>query len=308
MESNLFYPRVEKKSVTISQEAQRFLSYSLRIIEYGSVITQTDNPHGEKFSYYHRLNYIVSGFPTYSYGNTSVELEPGCMVYLPPNMTLSFPQGEAVELLFVNFEVGALDLLVDFKIFMESLFNDLHIHDRGNNLYNMLRRMQYIGEHNEICAGLEIQNLFENLFLHMIRFSNRFQKSSAYTESYDVNNNLNRAMHYINTNLHHNFKLSEMSDSLHVSENYLYKIFKSQTGKSPTEFISELRMDMAKAALSNFDLSVKAIASHLGYPDVPRFSNTFKKYYGISPRDYRKNLLAEHRQRNVTYTMSGPET
>ena len=82
-----------------------------------------------------------------------------------------------------------------------------------------------------------------------------------------------------------------MAETLNVSENCLYKIFIKQTGKSPANFIKDLRIDLAKSSLANPNLSVKVIAAHLGYQSVSHFSSAFKKETGKSPSAYRKNIL-----------------
>ena len=101
---------------------------------------------------------------------------------------------------------------------------------------------------------------------------------------------LGKAMNYINENLGHSFRLSDMADALSISENYLYKLFVSKTGKSPAVFIRNLRMETAKQALANQSLPIKMIAAHLGYPDASHFSTVFKRTWGISPRAYRARL------------------
>ena len=97
-------------------------------------------------------------------------------------------------------------------------------------------------------------------------------------------------MNYINENLQRSFRLSDMAGDLNISENYLYKIFVSKTGKSPGAFITALRMETAKQALANPSLPIKMIAAHLGYPDISHFSTVFKRVYGMSPREYRRKI------------------
>ena len=282
-------PKVEKQVVTMSQSCRDFLAFTLRIVSYGSVRTQTGDPNGEVFSFYHRLNYIVSGNPYYQCGGRKIALFPGCLVYLPPNVTLEIEESrEPVELLFVNFEVGALDMLEKFRCFMEALFPDQHIHDRRGDLLAILKTIEEVGAEKLLGWGLEIQHLFENLLLHAIRQSERLRPPLRETAPSGGSDILNKAMNYINENLHRSFRLSDMADALNISENYLYKIFVSKTGRSPSSFITALRMETAKQALANPSMPIKMIAAHLGYPDVSRFCTVFKRECGMSPREYRR--------------------
>lgn len=289
-------PQVEKHSVIISQPCRHFLSFALRIVSYGTVHTQTSDHYRERFTFYHRLNYVVSGNPYFYVGDKRVELAPGCLVYLPPNQLLGIENSRPpVELLFVNFEVGALDMLEEVRGFLEGLFPEQHVYDRDDDLLAILRTIQDIGGQNQVGAGLEIQNLFENLIMHVLRLSERFSPLRDNPVPSGGNNILNKAMNYINENLSHNFRLSDMADALNISENYLYKIFVSKTGKSPAAFIQNLRMETAKQALANQSLPIKMIASNLGYPDVSHFSTVFKRTWGVSPRAYRDRLTRDCR-------------
>ncbi|WP_269432460.1 helix-turn-helix domain-containing protein [Gordoniibacillus kamchatkensis] len=67
--------------------------------------------------------------------------------------------------------------------------------------------------------------------------------------------------------------------------------FRSRTGMSPSRYMQGLKLDSAKAALETTRLSVKEIAAALHFYDEFHFSKLFKQRYGISPREYRRNLL-----------------
>lgn len=292
MNNNQNKPYVEKHSVIFSQACRQFLSFSLRIVEYGSVSTRTNDSHGERFIHHHRLNYITEGQPYYIEGTEKILLAPGCLVYMPPNTSLIFDETtDCLKMFFINFELGSLNARDEFYQFMDSLFPNRHVHDRENELKQIFEEIYKIGKKDQLGAALEIQNLFENLFLHVIRMSRRYHAPQKGNHTSGSNAILENAMAYINSNIHHNFRVSDMAETLNVSENYLYKIFIKQTGKSPTNFIKDLRIDLAKSSLANPNLSVKVIAAHLGYQSVSHFSSAFKKETGKSPSAYRKNIL-----------------
>lgn len=287
--------QVIKHNVVISQSCRYFLSFALRITCYGSVRAQTSDPGGEHFFHFHRLNYILSGHPRVFVDDRRIQLQPGNLVYLPPNRMLEIDEGgKPVELLFVNFEVGALDMMDKMRTFMAELFPDCYVHDQDGELLEILQIIQQVGAKNQIGIGLEIQNLFENLFIHAVRLSQRYANLRDDAVVSGGNNLINEAMNYINDHLGYNFRLSEMADALNISENYLYKIFMTKTGKSPAAFIQQLRMETAKQALANQSLPIKTIASHLGYGDVSHFSTVFKRTWGMSPRAYRNYLTQNH--------------
>ena len=64
--------------------------------------------------------------------------------------------------------------------------------------------------------------------------------------------------------------------------------FEAYTKKSPSAYLNELRMELAKSLLSESELLIKEISARCGFENEYYFSNRFKKYAGISPTEYRK--------------------
>ncbi|MDO4492320.1 MAG: AraC family transcriptional regulator [Clostridia bacterium] len=299
-------PIVEKHAVRFCSECKRFLSFCPQIAEYGKVVTETSDPHGERFSFYHRLNYITEGEAFYPGDTENIAVGPGCLMYLPPNITPLIPEGSHVEMYFVNFTLGAPDKSDEFRETMERLFRYHHVHDKDGELRKILEAIRRIGAENKFGAGLEIQNLFENLFFHIVRLSDRYHAPQHGSAAPGADVNLNRAMQYINENLRRNFTVSEMAQSLNISENYLYKLMVRHTGKSPSVFLADLRLELAKNALQNPIIPIKTIGSRLGYHNSAHFSTVFKKKYGVSPLAYRRALTKE-RAAEMRANTSGTE-
>ena len=58
-------------------------------------------------------------------------------------------------------------------------------------------------------------------------------------------------------------------------------------GKTPNEYIIELRLQFAKKLLDNTNLSIRQISENVDYSDQYFFSRLFKKHMGVSPQNYR---------------------
>ena len=79
-----------------------------------------------------------------------------------------------------------------------------------------------------------------------------------------------------------------LEQEFHISHSALFKLIKSQTGKSLNEYITMLRMKHAtRLLLSNPEITFHEVALECGYSDQYYFSRVFKKNTGYSPRDYR---------------------
>ena len=93
---------------------------------------------------------------------------------------------------------------------------------------------------------------------------------------------------YINSHLHLPLTVHNLCEKLGISQPYLYRIFKSELGCSPKEYISERRLISAKKLLSETDLLISMIASAVGYTDALAFSKFFSSFEKLSPTEYRK--------------------
>lgn len=82
--------------------------------------------------------------------------------------------------------------------------------------------------------------------------------------------------------------LKDLADFFNYSERQIQRIIKSCTGMSFSQNIQKLKMKQAARLLANPDMSVSAIAEELGYIDPGNFRHIFKKYYGMTPAEYRE--------------------
>lgn len=81
--------------------------------------------------------------------------------------------------------------------------------------------------------------------------------------------------------------LDRMCEVLGVSNSYFSTIFKKETGKGFTGYLTDYRMDRAAELLMETDEKSYAIAEKVGYTDPNYFSYVFKRRFGVSPSKYR---------------------
>jgi iron complex transport system substrate-binding protein len=81
-----------------------------------------------------------------------------------------------------------------------------------------------------------------------------------------------------------------LADTLGVKRATLHRQFKRNMGLSPQQYIMQLRLDFACAALADGSMSIDEIAASSGLRDKSYFSRVFKQKYGVSPGAYRKSL------------------
>lgn len=81
-------------------------------------------------------------------------------------------------------------------------------------------------------------------------------------------------------------------EELYMSADYLGKLFKKEVGDRFSNHVSKIRVERAMNILQNeSDVKVFELAEKLGYSDSQYFSQVFKKHTGLTPSDYKKELL-----------------
>lgn len=83
-------------------------------------------------------------------------------------------------------------------------------------------------------------------------------------------------------------KLSAVAEALHVTPNYLNRLFLKELGMPPKRYLIEQRMHLAYSLLSSTELTVQEISLKCGYRNQFAFSREFRQKYGRSPSEIRK--------------------
>ena len=92
---------------------------------------------------------------------------------------------------------------------------------------------------------------------------------------------------YIHKNYQTQIDFTTLASEFGFSVPYLSKIFFKYTEITPSKYLRNYRLNIARQLLRNPDLSIADISQLTGYLDPFHFSKTFKHVYGISPSEYR---------------------
>ena len=84
--------------------------------------------------------------------------------------------------------------------------------------------------------------------------------------------------------------LDLLCERFSLSKQGLIKKFKKHTGKTPMEYLAQIRLTHSKTLLKDTSLSISEIASACGFENVYYFSNVFKRMTSASPSAYRKTV------------------
>lgn len=100
---------------------------------------------------------------------------------------------------------------------------------------------------------------------------------------------INRAIVYINENIHKKILAKDIAEILRINPGYLSVKFKKTTGVSLPNFINNLKIIEAKRLLLFTDKSLAEITYNLSFSSQSYFQNLFKKITGMTPKEYMRN-------------------
>lgn len=88
------------------------------------------------------------------------------------------------------------------------------------------------------------------------------------------------------------FKVEDLCKVLGTSKSQLYRKLKGLVGQSPNEFMRMIRLKRAAQLIKQTDMRIAEITYKVGFNDLQYFRSAFKKQYGMSPSQYKENLLS----------------
>lgn len=115
-------------------------------------------------------------------------------------------------------------------------------------------------------------------FTRMVSESHSKKAASNYTE---------QCKDYIFHHYHHKIRLEEVARAMSISQGHLSRVFQKDTGMSIQEYILRFRVERAANLLKYSEVGLTEISDYMGFYSQSHFGTVFKKYMGLSPKQYR---------------------
>ena len=143
---------------------------------------------------------------------------------------------------------------------------------------------------DEICKtkpeGYELYikgKLFEFFYV----LSNRCREDKT-TRSMKSLDKMKIIMKHVETHYMEKISIADIAEVAGFSESHFMRYFKETMGTSFIDYLREYRLTMAARLLLASDASILSIAEEVGFDNLSYFNRAFKKEYGITPSQYRK--------------------
>ena len=129
-------------------------------------------------------------------------------------------------------------------------------------------------------SGLQIAALLAQLLVMIARVAHMGGSDGSYI--------INKAMKFIDNEYANGISSKDVAESMKLHPVYLERQFKKHTGVSMLSHINTLRVERAKQLILNTALPLIDVGAECGFNTRQNFYETFKKYEGCSPSDYRR--------------------
>lgn len=145
----------------------------------------------------------------------------------------------------------------------------------------------------KLCFDLSLKSIAIRLIVLALRSHYTHVPNDSYDiifEKTEQKHLVENLRNYLCDNYQRSISLEKIAGTMYLNSSYLSKIYKSEFGESPLSFLINLRLNKARELLEKGDESITSIAKSVGYDDQYYFSRLFKKYFGTSPANYRKQI------------------
>jgi len=118
---------------------------------------------------------------------------------------------------------------------------------------------------------------------------------------------LRRIKELVHAKLEDDLSLDEMAQSVGLSTAHFARMFRKSTGETPHRFVLRQRLERAKAMLRAPDARVLDVAVACGFKTQQHFAQAFRAIWGISPTEYRQDLVGSEDTPRLVISDSQPE-
>ncbi len=157
---------------------------------------------------------------------------------------------------------------------------------RGLELLNTLFQCMSAEEFNE----LQVRNLLSEAWLIIIEHIRHNLEENKYrNDSNSSSNRVKLMIQYIRAHYMEEISLEDIAASANISKNTAMRYFGANIGISPVDYLIRYRIGISCKLLKETSDKISNIADCVGYENTSYFCRLFRKYVGVSPKEYRES-------------------
>lgn len=183
-------------------------------------------------------------------------------------------------------------LIVSPDLFSDIDFKDITIQNHIKNdefVIDCYTRMVQEYADYKIGSDMVIKSIVYSLFAYLTRNYSTRSPEAAETHRAHLKR-LDTVFNYINEFYNENITSKALAEMTYLTESYFCRFFKSITGLTVANYLSQFRVEKACYLLRKTDAAISQISESVGFTDQNYFARVFKKIIGVPPSEYRKGL------------------
>lgn len=233
----------------------------------------TEKANGRTSTLY-EVSYYVEATGNLQIGNNHYNIKTGDVRFVKPGTFLNSTPDYVCYT--VNFDFGEIETIYSNQI-LDNIPEFISTDGKLiKHFEEIIKRVESNEPHDKIYQTALLTQIISSLYeLAMLK--------NPYSEP------VKRCIEYLEQNYKTQISLKSLGEYSGYSDIHLLRLFKKDTGRSPHDFLTELRINHAKKLLNTTEESIEAIAYDCGFKSVSHFKTLFKEFTGLTPGSFRKN-------------------
>ena len=237
-------------------------------------------PHSHSFT---EIFYVTGGEGFFCTEQRQIPIAKDSLIIINPNTRHTEKSSAKEPLTYIALGIDNACLKYDSEAEMPHHIFDFTLHRDSvllvlNELLAEVRQQKE--GYEEVC-----RHLFPILLMRIMRITG---ESLVFSGPVDISPECRELKEYIDSHYKDSVTLDELARISHLNKYYLSHIFSKAFGISPINYLLERRILHSKELLRNFDFTITQIAHLCGFSSANYFTQSFKKYTGLTPLSYRK--------------------
>lgn len=242
------------------------------------------------------LVYVETGTVYFGISDKQFALSEGQGVFINSKILHRyFSQGNAIVPNFVlmPYFIAAQDSLIYQKYVLPIMASPMDYQIFSSDIpwqAQALSLMREMMAAQENASDVELVNSYLIQKIWHILYQNTDIEHMGKKENYSASSQarLQLMMQYIHQKSAYNISLSDIADQAKVSKSTALNLFQRYLGISPVTYLVNYRLQEAAKLLASTEKKVTVISKDTGFDSVDYFCKAFKKYYKLTPTEYRK--------------------
>lgn len=267
--------------------SEEFLNSSLYVTWAGHRQCTPDFSEGPKMIDSYIMLFVLEGkgYAEFNNGESKKLTKGDFLIYYPKQRHYFYAnENDPMEIMWIYFQGTHCQAMLDNMGLKKSepLHHLFISHSIQRTLNTIINALGMNDDPQRLAATGETMILFSYI-------KNTLEGRNRLKENYKQDTAIARVISFIEENYHMDINIDILCNHVNYSRSYLSRLFKKEVNMTIPEYANTIRIQHAKILLSESTMSMREVASSVGFSDPYYFSNVFKSFTGCSPSTYRSN-------------------